>query len=57
MGEEKAKVERDVLERELGKAVHEIGKQQKIFNAEAAKLKKLQDAANALDDEIEKLDG
>ncbi len=52
-----AKEKREILELRLGRKIHEVGKQQKIANDAVAKLKKFQNEANEIDDEIEKLDG
>jgi len=49
--------ERTTIEQKLGQLMHKISKQQEICVEEGKKLKKLQDEANILDEELTKLDG
>lgn len=49
--------ERKTIEQALGKKMHEIGKQQEVVQTENKLLKKMQEEANALDEELKKLDG
>lgn len=44
------------IEVELGRKMHEIGLEQEIFTASQKRLKKLQDEANKIDEQLGKLD-
>jgi len=48
---------REKLERKLGQITYQIGKQSQVLNEENKKLRKLQEEANEIATEIEKLDG
>jgi hypothetical protein len=49
--------ERKTIEQALGKKMHEISIQQDVVQRENKLLKKLNDEANVLDEELKKLDG